>query len=254
MLRAGAAGVGGTRMGGANWSEPAECNFCGGSVFEAMRSRPEARCAGCGSLERTRLLWMHLERHPIARGTRVLHLAPERCLHDVLRPRAGEGYVAADFEPERYAFAEGCRGIDLCDLDGQTSGSYDLIVHSHVMEHIPCTLAYPLFHLHRMLSPRGRHVCIIPFMGGHYDETFAEIGGGERRRRFGQADHVRRFGAADRARHLGKLLRLPEDYDASHLFGRAALDRARIPEAQWRGFTIATVLDLARDDMLLLRR
>ena len=88
--------------------------------------------------------------------------------------------------------------------------------------------------------------------GGHYDETFAEIGEAERRRRFGQGDHVRRFGAADRERHLGKLLRLPEDYDASALFGRAALERARIPEAQWRGFTIATVLDLARQDMPLL--
>ena len=81
-------------------SEPAECGFCGGSTFEAVRSRPAARCAGCGSPKRTRLLWMHLQRHPIGPGTRVLHLAPERCLHDALRRRAGEGYVTADLEPE----------------------------------------------------------------------------------------------------------------------------------------------------------
>ena len=124
-------------------------------------------------------------------------------------------------------------------------------MHSHVTEHVPCTLAYLLLHLHRMLAPGGRHVCIAAFTGGLCDETFAEIGEAERRRRFRQGDHVRRLGAADRERHLGELLRLPEDYDASTLFGRAALDRARIPEAQRRGFTIATVLDPARHDMLL---
>jgi phosphoglycolate phosphatase len=195
---------------------------------------------------------MHLRRHVIGPGTRVLHLAPERCLHDALRVRAGEGYMAADFEPSRYSFAPDCRAIDLCDLDDWPTGAFDLIVHSHVMEHIPCTLAYPLYHLHRMLASEGRHICIIPFMPGHYDETFAEIGDAERNRRFGQADHVRRFGAADRKSHLGKLLTLPETYDPSALFGREALDRARIPESQWRGFTIATVLELRRSDMRLL--
>lgn len=234
------------------WSEPPECNFCGCTDFEPVRKRPEARCTACRSLELTRLLWMHLERQPIEPGTRVLHLAPERCLHDALRPRAGEGYVAADLEPRRHAFAEGCRHIDLCDLEGWPAGGFDLIVHGHVMEHIPCTLAYPPWHLRRRLSPQGRHVCIVPFMGGLCDETFAEIGDAERRRRSDQADHVRRFGAADRDRHLGELLRLPEDHDASALLGRAALDRARIPETQWRGFTPATVLDLRRSDMRLL--
>lgn len=247
-------GIAEPSSGSGYMSESGECNFCGSAEFAPVKNRPEARCVRCGSMERTRLLWMYLQKMEIKPTTRILHLAPERCLFDALSRRASpENYVTSDFDPALYrSFAPNCRHIDLCDMDEWPSDGFDLIIHSHVLEHVPCTLAYPLYHLHRMLTEGGRHVCIIPFMSGCYDETFQEIGKSERVRRFGQGDHVRRIGCDDRHRHLGKLVRLPPMFDASLEFGRAELDRARIPEAQWLGFTIATVLTLAKYDMLLL--
>lgn len=233
------------------YTGPGECNFCGGTAFRDKKDRVDAKCATCGALERTRLLWMTLQSHPMAPGTRVLHIAPEKALYDAFKAQVGDGYVCADLEPGNFPFAPDCRTIDLTRLEDWETGSFDLIVHSHVMEHIPCTLAYPLWHLHRMLSPAGRHVCVIPFLPGHYDECLGPLSGAERRRRFGQNDHVRRIGTDDVDQHLGKLLRLPDAYDATARFGSDALDRARIPPHLRRGLTIATVLDLGRDDMLL---
>jgi predicted SAM-dependent methyltransferase len=105
-------------------------------------------------------------------------------------------YVTADIQPERYGFSD-CQYIDLCSLESWPSNHYDLIIHSHVLEHTPCNIAYTLYHLHRMLSPSGWNICVIPFTSGYWDEKFQNIGDEEKVKRFGQFDHVRRFGRGD---------------------------------------------------------
>ena len=242
----------GVGMGG----EYFHCNLCGGAQFSDLKSRRNAKCAECGSLERTRLLWMYLERLNLTGETRVLHMAPERGLYRALKrrlqPTEPSRYVCADIDPERFKFVKNMTRLDLCDLDDQPSNQYDVIIHSHVMEHVTCNIAYTLFHLHRMLKPEGHHVCVIPFRPGRYDECFQQIGNRERTRRFGQHDHVRRFGVEDMDRHLGALLNVPSSFDAREQFGEESLRRANIPEAAWRGFTINTVLTLKKYDMKLL--
>lgn len=226
------------------------CNICGGTEFADLKNRIAALCKGCASYERTRLMWMYIEKLGIRRDARILHLAPERGIHDRLSSMVDEGsYVTADLDPRRYPFAKNCVRIDLCNLDREPSGQYDLILHSHVLEHIPCNIAYTLFHLHRMLKQDGTHLFIAPFLGGRYDECFADIGDAERARRFGQNDHVRRFGRDDIASHIGKLLELPAAFDATRDFPESALEAAGIPENHWRGFHVGTVLVLARNDM-----
>jgi hypothetical protein len=230
-----------------------QCNICGSTAFVDMHARSNVRCKECGSLERTRLLWLYLDNAGIDSTARVLHLAPEKGLYDILSARTGAGnYVTADIDPSRYAFARGCMRLDLCELETQPSRAYDFIIHSHVLEHVPCNIAYTLFHLHRMLKDDGMHICIIPFMQGSYDECFQDIGGEERTRRFGQFDHVRRFGRDDRDSHLGKLITLPAAFDARERFSEEELRAANIPESHWRGFHIGTVLMLKRNDMKLL--
>ena len=233
-----------------------ECNICGGTEFVAMNARPTAKCRKCGSLERTRLLMMYIERLGIQPDWRILHLAPEASLCGVLSKAVATGnYVAADFQEDIYrTVAPACRHIDLCDLDDWESDYFDLIIHSHVLEHTLCNVAYSLFHLHRMLTERGKHVCIIPFMNGEFEESFQKINGEERVRRFGQNDHVRLFGNKDIHRHLGSVLDIPDTFDASRDFSEEALTRANIPCSQWRGFTIATVLTLGKYDMKLMPR
>ena len=218
-----------------------------------MGIRTRVRCLECNSLERTRLLWLYLEQLDLVHGMRVLHLAPETALSRKLIERVGaEHFVPADFVPENFPDIGHCRRIDLCHLDSEPSEQYDLIVHSHVLEHVPCTIAYPLFHLHRMLRRGGWHVCVIPFMPGRYEECLEDIGDEERARRFGQSDHVRRFGADDVADHVGKLLRLPAVYDARADIPVDLLIGANVPESVWTGFGTSTVLRLRRDDMVFV--
>lgn len=228
------------------------CNVCGSTEFVDMNGRKGARCAKCGSLERTRLLWLYFQEIELPENASILHLAPEKGMHDaILKMENVANYVCADFDPARYRFAN-CVKMDLCQLDDQPSLAFDLIIHSHVLEHTPCNIAYTLFHLHRMLTPGGIHLCVIPFLKGEYDECFQDIGNDERTRRFGQFDHVRRFGSNDIASHLGKLLKLPDTFDATTRFAPELLRESNIPEAHWRGFHISTVLQLTRSDMTLI--
>ena len=230
-----------------------ECNICGSTTFVPIKRRGNVRCSRCGSLERTRVMALFIDRFDlVSPTTRILHIAPERGLAKRLVAIAGERCTLADIDPHRYRRIGRVSRLDLCrDLDAIPARSYDLIIHSHVLEHLPCNHAYVLFHLHRILSDDGRVVCSIPFMGGHFDfATSPKIDPSERRRRFGQDNHVCRYGRDDLDMSLGKLYKLA-DYDLTREFDVADLDRYNIPEAARRGFTPHTVLCLRRDDYLL---
>lgn len=230
------------------------CNLCGGEEFLEVKNRPvPTKCAQCGSLERTRLLWMYLQLLNLGKETRILHLAPERGLYRALSKIVSEeNYHTADINPERYRrHAPRTRRLDLTDLEAQPSNAYDIIIHSHVLEHVPCNIAYVLFHLHRMLAEDGTHMFIIPFMPGSWDESFQELPADVQTRRFGQHDHVRRFGRDDRQSHLGKIIRLPEVFDATKDFTEEELRAANIPENKWHRFSGGTVLRLKKSDYLL---
>lgn len=203
-------------------------------------------------MERTRLLWMHLEEREVLPDHKILHLAPEPGIYKLLEGRVAPGnYICADINPKRYGFAKDIIRMDLTDLEEQQSDQYDIIIHSHVMEHIPCNIAYTLFHLDRMMKPEGQQICVIPFLPGKYDECFQDISDEDRTRRFGRFDHVRRFGIDDIPRHLGAILELPDSFDAVEKFGEARLRHASIPESAWRGYTIHTVLNLKKGDYKL---
>lgn len=231
-----------------------KCNVCGGSEFGNMGSRINVRCIACGSLERTRMLWLHLERIKIGRQTKILHLAPEAGIYKRLQTIVDpDSYIVADFDPSGYGFARNVKRIDLCDLASWRSCEFDLIIHSHVLEHTPCNIAYSLFHIHRMLKDNGYHVCIIPFMSGGWDECFSGISADERTERFGQVDHVRKFGRDDISLHVGAILNIPTNFDATESFSTSTLIAANIPENNWRGFHPGTVLTLAKSDMKLIQ-
>ena len=230
-----------------------ECNLCGSANFVDLKGRGAVRCGRCGSIERTRVMALFIDRFDLLHPTtRVLHIAPERGLAKRFVAIAGENCTLADIDTERYRRLGRVVRLDLCrDLERIPDRSYDLVVHSHVLEHLPCNHAYVLFHLHRILSDDGRIVCSIPIMGGHFDfATSPAIDANERRRRFGQHNHVARYGRADLDMSLGKFYRL-DDYDLTPVFGTDILDRYNIPERARRGFSPHTVLCLRRDDYLL---
>jgi len=149
---------------------------------------------------------------------RVLHLAPDAGVGRYLKSIVGnEGYDARDLKPSIYAEDLNVKPIDLVtDSESLPPDYYDLVLHTHVMEHIPCNVTAVLWHLHRALKPSGRHIFCIPIMPGHYAENIGPLSRDERTAQFGQFDHCRRFGAQDMALSLGMLFRL-RPFDYSHV-------------------------------------
>jgi phosphoglycolate phosphatase len=186
------------------------CNICGGTDFREFARRPKAHCAGCGSVERTRGM-MHLidSMGLVQPGFRVLHFAPERGIGErIIKVVGAENYDSYDIAPERYWRGLGVKRFDLTEAHLLPTAHYDLILHSHVLEHIPCYLAPVIWHLQRALTPNGAHLFCIPVFGARHESDFNAISDEDKTRRFGQSDHVRKFGRDDMAMTLGMVLDL----------------------------------------------
>jgi predicted SAM-dependent methyltransferase len=230
------------------------CNICGNDKFVDMNKRQAVRCSKCGSLERTRIIALFIEKyHKVSKSTRILHIAPEKGLAEYFYNIAGDNCVFVDIDPKRYSHIPNIKKLDLChDLDGMATESFDLIIHSHVMEHIPCNYTYVLYHFDRILSQKGRMICSIPFLSGFYDCcTSPNLSDEERTKRFGQFDHVRRYGTSDLQLSLGKVCKLENEYDVTKHFSEDELIKFNIPEVVWRGYTPSSVLNLGKGDYLL---
>jgi SAM-dependent methyltransferase len=183
-------------------SFPRTCNVCGyrGRFRPAGKPRRiDARCPKCGSAERYRLLALWLERQgAFLRGASVLHFAPEAGLAALLKTRVGD-YRSADITPGRADLVLNIEAIAAPDA------SYDCVVCSHVLEHVDDKKA--LAEIHRVLKPGGVALIMLPLIEGwaktyeNKNVTTPE----ERKRHFGQSDHVRFYGAdvRDRIRAAG---------------------------------------------------
>lgn len=166
-----------------------------------LAHRPRAMCGRCGSLERHRMLGLHLDRSDLPRpgGARVLHVAPEEPLTRRLSADPAVEYLSIDLSSP-----QAMRHMDLTALD-LDDDSFDLIVCAHVLEHIPDDGA-AMGELHRVLAPGGTLIAQVPFNAhGPTDEDLTVTDPAERERRWGQHDHVRTYGVdfVDRLRQAG---------------------------------------------------
>jgi SAM-dependent methyltransferase len=166
------------------------CPLCDAEhkAFTAFSGREHAQCVGCGSLERHRQQWVWLERTgTVARlaEMRVLDLAPHPAFGAALERHAAV-YDSADLLPGKAK-----RVMDICAIQ-DADASFEFIACSHVLEHVPDD-AQALRELFRILAPGGMALLSVPLRGETTIEDF-ECDVDERRRRFGQADHVRRYG------------------------------------------------------------
>ncbi len=182
--------------------------------------RPNARCAHCDALERHRLLWMYLRDETdllVAGGARkrLLHVAPEPVLRDRIAGEPLIDYLSADLEPGAADVV-----MDLTAI-GFPDGSFDVILCSHVLEHIPDD-ALAMRELRRVLRPSGWAILQVPILLERTDEDATVTDPQERLRRFAQRDHVRAYGRdyADRLRAAG--FAVTEDRYAERLGPEAA--------------------------------
>lgn len=103
-----------------------------------------------------------------------------------------------------------------------------------------------------MLKPSGVHIFSIPFCSSGYEECLIDIGDEQRKIRFGQLDHLRRFGKNDIQKYLGKIVNIPNEFDATKYFREEDLIEYNIPKSVWHGFTGSSVLRLKKSDYRLI--
>lgn len=172
------------------------CPVCGGFYRDflpfGLGRRRNARCPGCGSLERHRFMWLYLrDRLGLTRRrARVLHAAPEPCIARALASNPGLGYVTVDlFDPQARHHA------DLAALPF-ADAAFDTVICSHVLEHIEDD-RQAMRELARVLRPRGRAIIMVPVdmkRGETYEDASIDTAAG-RHQAFGHPFHVRICGA-----------------------------------------------------------
>ncbi|MFY0614069.1 MAG: methyltransferase domain-containing protein [Hyphomicrobiaceae bacterium] len=134
----------------------------------------------------------------LRRDISVLHFAPEPGLFRSLS-KVCRGYTAADYNASAHKnWKPRVNFVDLCNFDGQFRGPYDLIIHNHVLEHLPCKPSSVLNNLIGRLSDNGLMLFTVPIrLNSKTDEDLGELSKSERQLRFGQFDHLRIFGDID---------------------------------------------------------
>ena len=139
-----------------------ECPICGTRALRflpfGLLGRRNARCPGCGSVERHRLLWWYLSRRTglLRQRARVLHTAPEPCLATRFRELSNWRYRTVDrFDPAADLSA------DLVDLP-LPDGACDGLITSHVLEHLLDDRA-ALAELARVVRPGGWAIVMVPY-------------------------------------------------------------------------------------------
>jgi SAM-dependent methyltransferase len=131
-----------------------------------------------------------MERTDLTNGKakRLLHMAPERGLESRLRAVDGVDYLSADLVDPAAMVRLDVTKIPYPDQ------SFDVILCSHVLEHVPDD-RLAMRELARILRPSGWAVIEVPPV--RVAKTFEDpsvTDPKERRRLFGQRDHVRVIG------------------------------------------------------------
>jgi SAM-dependent methyltransferase len=119
----------------------------------------------------------------------LLHLAPEWYLQKYFRRHGTINYLSGDLHSPRAMMR-----MDITDL-GFPDGSFDVILCSHVLEHVTDDKV-AMRELFRVLKPGGWGILDVPVDWSRADtfEDWSASTPSERRRVFGQEDHVRIYG------------------------------------------------------------
>jgi Methyltransferase domain len=206
--------------------EGRECPCCGGRFRRMSRRRLSGWggiCPRCRSHPRHRAIALLLARGDLA-GGHLLHFAPEPLFDPVFARMPEVERVTADL----YAPAD--LRLDITDMD-LPDGSFDLILCSHVLEHVPDDRA-AMSELRRVTAPGGVALVLVPYRPDVPTYEDASITSPlDRMVAFGQQDHVRIYGSdlADRLSAAGFEV---EDRTPAQLFDEATVERCELDRGE----------------------
>lgn len=207
------------------------CPLCGRHFDRFMDdwNRPNAICWRCGSHERHRALGLFLDERPelLAGAGSLLHFAPEWVLRRRFSRMSHLRYVTADLSAPDVDLQ-----LDLTALE-LPSASFDAVVCSHVLEHIPDDRA-AMAELRRVTAPGGWCLVMVPLDLGRevtYEDPSIRTPG-ERELAFWQHDHVRLY-ATDIGRRLQAAGFTVECVIPANTFDAGVIDRCRLLEADY---------------------
>lgn len=175
-----------------------ECPICGSTYSQFLPfNRPNALCYKCHSLERHRLVYMYLKNETsfFESKIEVLHFAPEKCLHDVIRQHPDIHYQTADLMTT-YIDAIGVMPdhvMSVTDIKFPDN-SFDVVMCNHVFELVPDD-AQGMREIYRVLKPNG-YAIIQGAVNNLIEKTIETqtLTPEERKKIAGAHQHVRRYG------------------------------------------------------------
>lgn len=157
-------------------------------------------CPFCLSSDRERLYLLFLEfyfsKHP---GTySVLDFAPSLPFARVIKKFKFVKYTSADYLRDDYDLK-----LDICDMSNIPSNSYNVVICSHVLEHVS-NPDKAIAEVHRVLDLCGIAIMMVPLFYGveHTLENQNCITPELRCKYYGQEDHVRLFNRNDFIKRL----------------------------------------------------
>lgn len=186
-------------------------------------------CPCCDAFDRDRLTAIYLENAFASfdrnRTYRLLEFAPGDALYKKLKSLPFIAYRSADLSRKTVD-----ERVDMTDMAAYTGGSLDVILCSHILEHIPDDRK-AMRELRRVLKPEGFAIVLVPLVVG-VDETHEDPSMDTpelRWKYFGMGDHVRQYGKRDFIERLEAAGLKVEQLGIEH-FGAETFRRAAIAE------------------------
>ncbi len=186
-------------------------------------------CPCCDAFDRDRLTAIYLENAFASfdrnRTYRLLEFAPGDALYKKLKSLPFIAYRSADLSRKTVD-----ERVDMTDMAAYADGSLDVILCSHILEHIPDDRK-AMRELRRVLKPEGFAIVLVPLVVG-VDETHEDPSMDTpelRWKYFGMGDHVRQYGKRDFIERLEAAGLKVEQLGIEH-FGAETFRRAAIAE------------------------